>query len=70
MEINKIFNKFYTQNKILWLNTTNLFNFFIFIVYKDIFINPKYKKEYKIKIIINIKSFNKIVEKNNYLILL
>ena len=43
-KINKVFNKLYKYNKILQNKKASLFNFLIFIIYKDIYIKLKHEK--------------------------
>ena len=61
--LNDTFDKFYTQKKLHWSTQSTSFNYFAFVIWRNLF-NEKRKK----RVIINIRGLNNIIESNNYLL--
>ena len=53
--IDIIFNKMHVDDKMIWINQSTSFSFSMFVIWRDIF------NEFKNKIVINIRNFNKII---------
>ena len=67
--IDKKLNKLYREKKMSWTIKIIFFNFFVFVIWKTIYLS-KQNLIKKSKIVINIREFNKIIELNNYFMFL
>ena len=58
--IDVIFDKMHVDDKMIWSTQSTIFNFSIFVVWRDIF------NDFKNKVIVNIKNLNKVTKIDTY----
>ena len=58
--IDKIFDKMHVDDKMIWFTQSIAFSFFIFVIWRDTL------NDFKKRVVVNIKDFNKITKQNTY----